>query len=142
MSGLKYIFIGQPPPPFFTGTSLTFPDQELASMDDEQVKTIMTLLGVTEFFTDAPKDANLPLGAADVRGYLHKSHPTHWLFFIRWENAPIPADNGFALHGFRKSKYSREQYRDEVLLLMRFMNRPDSGAWRYEEREDDDGNRS
>lgn len=130
------------PPPFFNGGGPEFPDQELRSLDDDQVKTIMTRLGITEFFQNTPELTPTPVGAADVRGYIHKTHPTHWFFFIRWEHAPIEIDNGFALHGWRKSRYTREQFRDEVMLLMGHMYRPDSGAWTYEEREDEEENRS
>lgn len=92
-----FIF-GEVPPPFFRGTEAKFPDYDIVSLDDEQVKSIMLHLGLTHLFNDR-SESNV------VYSMVYKDHPTHWLLFTRFENFPQSSDNGFTLNGWLKSKY-------------------------------------
>lgn len=104
----RTFFIGEPVPPFFTGSGPVFPDHDLISMDDEQIKGIMLTIGATHLLADLPKPApGAILGSA--LGHVIGNHPTHWFFLERYQWWPNPSDNGFTLQGYPKSKYSHQQ---------------------------------
>lgn len=132
---MNLFFIGAPPAPYFTGTGPDFPDHELSSMDDAQCKAIMLRFGVTEFLDcDRPASGELPNGCADITGYLYKDHPTHWFLFIRFDHSANPDDNGFALEGYPKNKFSNDEFALKVQEFFGTFHRPESGPLTFDER--------
>lgn len=120
-------FHPSPPEPFFTGTSPDFPAHNLISMDDEQSKEIMLKLGITELFADSPEPLPgmvPPPGRADVRVYVFKEHPTHYFLCVRWESAPNPADNGYAVYGYLKTKHTHAEFVELTLQFCRMFDAP------------------
>lgn len=108
---MRVFAFGQTIAPFFKGTGPNFPDHDLESLDDEQVKGVMLQVGATELLTDSPPHwGPSPKGEADIRGLVFKKHPTHYFLFIRWEHSTNPGDNGFALWGLARSKHSNADF--------------------------------
>jgi len=87
-------------PPLFKGTGPNFPDQDLFSLDDEQVKAVVLKLGYAALLSPTKETF---LMATDDR------HPTHRFIFVRYANFPNPSDNGFMMMGYRRSRHSFEQ---------------------------------
>lgn len=113
---MRTIFIGGAAPPFFEGTGPDFPAYDIFAIDDEQVKAIMLRYSIADLLVDLPKRTG-PLatlhqqrGEAERRAFLYKDHPTHWLMFIRFENALKASDNGFAMQGMLKSKHTEQDF--------------------------------
>lgn len=104
----RMITIGPVTAPFFNGTGPDFPDYELISIDDEQVKGVLLLLGVTHLFADTQPTAGKTLG--DARGYIVGTHPTHWFFLERYEHWKKSSDNGYTLRGWPKSRFTKGQF--------------------------------
>lgn len=94
--------------PFFEGTGPTFPDYELLSIDDEQVKGIILGLGLTQLLADLPMPKP-DTGLGEAIGFAAGNHPTHWFFIERYQHWPSPKDNGFTLRGWPKSKFTSKQ---------------------------------
>lgn len=127
MSTAMLIF-GDVTEPFFCGTGPTFPSYDLISMDDEQVKGVMLKFGHTDLFTDTTMPPH-PSGDASIRAHFASDHPTHFLIFVRWENARKSRDNGYAMYGYWKGKCDRTKFNGHCQA---FINRTCRGAIRVE----------
>lgn len=93
-------FVGDPPPPFFRGTGPVFPNQDLVSMDDEQIKAILLNLDIHTLFEELKMSVPYFRAATDDR------HPTHRFLIVRWTGNKRDRDNGYMLYGWRRSHHS------------------------------------
>lgn len=108
----------------FEGSGPDFPDCEIYSLDDEQVKAIALRFGIEEFFQKPDLAPNGPTSdkPAQINPYIYNLHPTHVFLFIRWSHAPNPADNGFGFYAWPRSQFTRPQISDRILAELERMN--------------------
>lgn len=107
----KTLFFGKPPEPFFTGTSTAFPNQDLVSLDDEQIKEILLRLDIHALFSPPPAGEYF-MAVTDDR------HPTHRLLFGKWSGHLEASKNGFVMIGWRRSRHS---FSDVKRLVKEFL---------------------
>lgn len=100
----KVLIFGDVPPPFFRGTGPVFPDQELVSWDDEQVKAILLKMDIHALFTPPISTKQNLVTVTDDR------HPTHRFVFARWMGQKKERDNGYMMMGYRRSHYSEADF--------------------------------
>ncbi|ACB75873.1 hypothetical protein [Opitutus terrae] len=83
--------------------TVKFPDEELISFDDTEVKKVLVELGVIHNFSLPPDPRST------VFTYGVDDHPTHWLLFACFRGFKQKSDNGYMMFGWRKKKFTRKQ---------------------------------
>ena len=83
---------------------LAFKNEPFLIDDNAIAEAILTALNLLE----ALKLSEHSVGRNATRLLKYAEHPTHWLLLIHFCRMPNPADNGFAIRGWPKSRYPSE----------------------------------
>ncbi len=81
-------------------------------LDDADAKTVLVQVGLLDKLLELAGRADLPTPRADAVYY--SDHPTHWVSGVHYHGYPLPADNGYAVRCFPKSRYSLNQFRQMI----------------------------